>query len=236
MPAYIPLLPLAAALLTGCAHNPKAPLSAKGHYEKALKQKEGGKPAQALETLQELRKNFVYSPYARPARLLTADIHFAMENYQQALEGYQSFQKIYPSVQAAYVLYQLGQSAARQLPDRPDLDLSIGDLAIKYFQALLNLPSGAGDYKKKAADGIKAIRLMKAEKEFKTAAFYKRRGWKKASLKRFGELIERYPESPLLPQALLHGFQLAEDLGQPSDSFKKRLLKGFPGSKEARSL
>ena len=150
---FLILFPLIIAA-AGCAHKAKELPSAKAYFKKALEQKEKERYPQALETLQELRKKFVYSAYAGQARLLAADIHFAMENYSLALESYQSFRKIYPFTKTAYVLHRLGLSCARQLPSRPDLDISIGESALEYFQALLSLKADS-PYKKEAREEIK---------------------------------------------------------------------------------
>ncbi len=234
MPVWI-LLPLAMAA-AGCAHKPKELPSAKAHFEKALEQKKKERYPQALETLRELRKLFVYSPFAGKALLLAADIHFAMEDFPQALKSLRSFRALYPSKKTAYALFRMGLAAARQLPSRPDLDISIGDEAIEHFQALLDLGAAAAPYKKQAEAEIKRILDLKAAKEFETAAFYRRRGWEEAALQRFRLLIKAYPESPLLPKALLHGLQLARALEEPAAPFKEMLLKNFPSSKEARSI
>ena len=83
---------------------------------------------------------------------------------------------------------------------------------------------------------IKKIETLKSEKAFGTALFYSKKNWNQSAFNKLQELLEEYPKSPLLPKALLHSYKLAEKMNKKSSSFKKRLLKEFPKSKEAQSL
>ena len=224
---------LLSLILLSCSHTEKDTVPAKTLYETALKQKEKKQYIQALETLTKLRKQFIYSPYSAQAQKLMADIYFEREDYTAATKEYKKLLKLYPKTDRDHALYQLGLAHLNRLPKTADRDISLGKKALKYFRELVQL-KGQSPYKKKARERMKSLLALQAEKEFKIAVFYKRRGLKRASLKRLEHLFKKYPESPRIPQALLLASQIAE--GGKALKFKNRLLKKFPDSPSAGAL
>ena len=234
----MPLLLVLPFILTSCIHNSgkdSKEISPKFYFDKAIYYKEKANYTKALENLTELRKQFFYSRYNEKALLLTADIHFAQDKYPQAAQSYEKHLNLYPKAQKDYTLYQLGLSYRKQLPYRSDNDLSLADLALKAFDALLNLKS-ASPYKRKAQIEKQKILDKKASKELKTALFFKTQGWNKASFNRIQYFIKNYPKSPLMSKALLTGFQLAHLLDKNPKEFKDNLIKNYPASQEAKSI
>ena len=225
---------LALPFLLSCSHTQKGETtSAKSIYELALKQKEKSRFVEALETLRKLRKHFVHSSYSARARLLMGDIYFEMADYTLAEEEYKRFLKVYSLDKKDYALYQLGLTHLKRLPKTADRDISHAKKALKYFRELESL-KGSNPYKKMAQKHIHFLLSLQAEKEFKIAVFYKRRGRKDASIKRLEYIFHQYPKSPLIPKALLLAWQMSE--GENATQFKSRLLKQFPTSPEAAQL
>ena len=228
------VLLLFAPLLWNCAHKSKEAQTAPFYFEKAKNYKKKGDYTKALENLMQIRQKFFSSPYNRKALLMTADIYFEQEKYQQSAQTYKKYQSLYPQ-KKDYVLYQLGLSYKNQLPRRSEHDLSLAQPGLKAFDQLLALKPSS-PYKQKALKARQEIEDKKAERELKTALFFKTQGWRKASLKRIQYFIKHYPKSPLLAKALLTGFKLSQKLKLDPEPFKKRLLKEFPQSHEVRSL
>ena len=219
-----------------CNHNSKSKelKTAQFYFEKANHYKNRGDEIKALEYLSNIRKKFFYSSYSKKALLMTADIYFDQEKYQQAVQTYKKY-KLFYSENQDYVLYQLGLSYKNQLPNRVEHDLSLTAPALSAFEQLIAL-KGDSTYKKKALKARQEILDKKAERELKIALFFKTQGWDKAGLKRIQYFIKHYPNSLLMPQALLAGFELAKKLNQNPEEFKKRLLKKYPKSPEVKSL
>ena len=232
----MPFLLLLSVLFTSCIHNPKkGEFSPKVYFDKALYYKEKRNYIEALEKLRELRKYFFYSSYNQKALLLTADIYFAQDKYPQAAESYEKHLNLYPKKQKDYVLYQIGLSYKNQLPHRSDHDLSQAQPALKAFNALLNL-KGDSPYKAKTQIEKQNILDKKASKELKIAVFYKKQEWNQASFNRIQYFIKNYPNSPLMPKALLEGFQLAKLLNKNPEEFKEKLIKNYPDSQEIKAI
>lgn len=229
---------LLSLFFTACIHkskNQKKETSAKVYFDKAVQYKGSKNYIKALEHLRELRKQFFYSRYNQKALLLTADIYFAQEKYSEAAQSYEKHLGLYPETETAYVLYQIGLSYQEQLPHRPDHDLGLSVPALEAFNKLLNLKESS-PYKQKAEMERQKILNKKADKELKAILFYKKQGWNKAAFKRVQYFIENYPDSPLMPKALLEGFFLAKILNEDSESFKKRLIDNYPESGEVQSV
>ncbi|MCZ0931967.1 MAG: outer membrane protein assembly factor BamD [Oligoflexia bacterium] len=223
-------------LIGGCAHNSKLKelKTAQFHFERASHYKEKGDNIKALENLTKIRQEFFYSPYNKRALLMTADIYFDQQKYQQSAQTYKKYQSLY-SEKKDYVLYQLGLSYKNQLPRRAEHDLKFADPALRAFDQLLALREKS-PYKKKALKALREILDKKAERELKTALFFKSQAWHQAGFKRIQYFIKHYPQSPLLPRALLTAFELAQKLNQNPEKFKERLLKEYPQSPSAQSL
>ena len=211
----------------------KAPVTAKSVYEKALKEKESKQYISALETLRDLRKRFIYSGYSAKARLLMGDIYFEMRDYGSAESEYQRFLKIYPDGKKDYALYQLGLTYLKRLPPSADRDIAHADKALKYFNDLKSLKS-SGPYKKQAEGHIRFLQNFKAEKEFKIASFYKKRGRRQAVLRRVKNILRLYPKSPLISKTLFLAWRVSD--GEEALRFKSKLLKDFPDSPSAKRI
>ncbi len=234
MPFFLLLL----FLFVGCAHHSKQLKTAQNpqfYLDKAIHYKKKGDYPKALEFLRALRKHFFYSSLNSPALLLTADIYFEQEKFSQAGKTYQKHLDIYPQKLKDYALYRKGLAEKNQLPQRVDQDLSIAESALKAFNTLLQSPSDS-PYKQKALKEKKEILNKKASRELKTALFFKKQGWLKASLRRIQYFIEHYPQSPLLPKALLTGAELAYFLKEDPKKWTDPLIKNHPESSEAKNI
>lgn len=225
--------------LMGCHQTAKEAKKDPAHYfNKALKYKENKNYKRALEELDNLSKNFFYSSYNQKALLMKSDIYFEDDKFPLALKSYEKHLKLYPQEKTDYVLYQIGQSYKNQLTRKSDNDLSLAEPALQAFQRLLNLKKAyaKSPYKKQALKAQEEILNKKAEKEFKTALFFKKQKKNGAAFRRLQHFIQTYPKSPLIPQALLTSFQLAHYLNKNPEPFKNKLIKDYPDSHETKSL
>ena len=220
----------------GCALKAKKPVSAAALYKQLAEEKQAKRYEAALETFEQIRKNFPYSSYNPQIRLLLGDIHFEMEKYEAAGEVYKRFLRIHPNLKTAEVLKKTALCYMRRLPSSADRDISLADPALKYFNDLLNLP-GKSNHKEEAKKHIKRLLDMKAEKEFLIASFYIRRGLRQAAAGRLKGLIQSYPESPfankarkLLPKA--EGGEGAKSGGGKTSGAESAKMRSQPRNRE----
>lgn len=233
----MPAILIFSLFFAGCANSSKTEKRAgpKAYFDKALYYKERGNYPKAFENLKKLKQRFLYSSYNKKALLLTADIYFAQKKFALAVQSYKKRLSLYPEDQKSYVLYQIGMSYKSQLPDRSDHDLSPAEPALKAFERVLKLKADS-PFKQKARAAKREILNKMADRELKTALFFKTQGWNRAGFGRVQYFIKKYPESPLMPKALLTGFQLARRFGKNPEKLKDRLIKGYPDSKEAKTI
>ena len=201
------------------------------YLKQARKHKENKNYALALSSLTKLKERFFYGKWSPEALLLKADIYFQQAKYSSAIRHYKSYFRAYPLLKRDYALYQIGMSYKNQLPRRSVHDLKFAEPAIQAFDKLLRLkPSSA--YKEKAFEAKKQIEGQLAEKDLRAILFYKKLAWDGPGLSRLKRFIKKYPESPLMPKALLAGLRMAERSKADPKNFKQALRDRYPDSPE----
>ena len=224
---FYPLFCFLLIFLGACSLQEKTPSSPEAFYKKALQYKEKSNYPKALETVTQLRQQFPYSSYNAKVRLLLGDIYFEQKKYSLAATVYKRSLLIHPQEQRFYVLNQLGLCHLRQLPSTPDRDISKADPALEYFQELIN-SSKSNPYKEEAKKQKRFLLDLKAKKEFIIASFYIKQGLEKAALSRLNHIIQTYPESSVISEALVSAYDLAGKLKKPRELYRKQLEEKFP--------
>jgi len=231
----MPLIVFTILFFAGCQHlETTKKQTPKAYFNNAVYYKKKSNYPRALEHLKNLREKFFYSSYNQKALLLTSDIYFAQKDFPKAIKFYEQHLNLYPNNQKDYVLYQIALAYSKQLPRRAEHDLILAEPALKALKTIVSLKKST--YKDKAQKLTQTILNKKAERELKTALFFKKQGWHQASLNRIHYFTKHYPNSPLMPQALLTGLKLTKTLKQNSKSFKNQLINKYPQSKEAKTL
>lgn len=164
---------LAVIMLAGCASDgPDGKTEAEVLYKEAQELVESERYILATEKLQQIKTQHPYSYYATPAELLLAEVQFKQESYPEAAASFLLFRDFHPKHERiAYVVYMIGESYFKQLPDTIDRDLSPGYEALKFFDELLaKYPKApeAEEARKRIEDVNKKLR----EKDQYIADFY----------------------------------------------------------------
>jgi outer membrane protein assembly factor BamD len=176
---------LAVIMLVGCASDgPDGKTEAEVLYKEAQELVESERYILATEKLQQIKTQHPYSYYATPAELLLAEVQFKQESYPEAAASFLLFRDFHPKHERiAYVVYMIGESYFKQLPDTIDRDLSPGYEALKFFDELLaKFPKAAEaeEAKKRIEDVNKKLREKDqyiADFYFKTEAWEAARYW-----------------------------------------------------------
>ncbi len=155
----------------------------------------------AVKAYTDLKDWYPFSKYAILAELKIADSHFHLEEYVEAILGYEEFEKLHPKNEAIpYVIYQTGLCWFKQL-DTVDRDSSPAKNSLTQFNRLINqFPED--EYAKKAKKNIKACVANLSGHELYVANFYMKTKKYKAALKRYEYLVEHYPGSKESKEAL----------------------------------
>ncbi len=146
----------------------------------------------AVKAYTDLKDWYPFSKYAILAELKIADALFFLEEYDEAVIAYESFEKMHPRNDAVpYVINQIGLCWFNQI-NTIDRDPTPAKKALAYFQRLLEQYPGS-KYGKETGENIKICIDNIAGHELSVANFYYKTKEYKAALKRYEYIVEYYP-------------------------------------------
>ena len=154
---------------------------------------EEGDYKQAIEKFQKLKDWYPFSKFAMLAELKIADAHYHLENYEEAIFGYEEFEKLHPRNEAIpYVIYQIGRCYFDQI-DTIDRDQTPAREALESFQRLQKqFPND--QYARSAAEHMTRCYKSLAGNDFYIGVFYYKSNHYEAALHRFMDVLSKYPD------------------------------------------
>ncbi len=159
-----------------------------------------GQYSAALKKFGEIQERFPFSRFSLMAELKSADCHFYLEHYIEAISSYHDFERSHPTNEAIpYVLFQIGMSYYAQI-DTIDRDPGAALDAEIAFGKVIRL-YGQSPYTEEAKARIRAARDFLANHEMYVAAFYVKTGKYKQSVGRLEYLLDNYPETTVAVEA-----------------------------------
>jgi outer membrane protein assembly factor BamD len=169
----------------------------------------------AIENYQDLIDYYPFSPYAEDAEMKIGMAYYEMKDYAEAVAALDDFQRMHPtSKNLELVSYYIAMSYYDQI-GREDQDQSKTKDALKYFQVLgARFPEGS--FAELSRERAIVCRDILARHEMIVGTFYYQRANFKAAESRMAELMEKYPETPIAPEALL---KLAEALDKEGKKY-----------------
>jgi outer membrane protein assembly factor BamD len=172
---------------------------------------ESGDYEGAREAFEKLRDWYPYSEYAKLAELKIADANYRLGNFDEAIFAYEEFESLHPRNEAIpYVIYQTGMCYFEQI-DTPDRDQEKARKALDTFARLMrDYPDDP--YAVKAQENINFCLRSLALSELKIGLFYYKGGHYKAALRRFKNVLSRYPDVGVHQEALQHIMEAEADL------------------------
>jgi outer membrane protein assembly factor BamD len=234
-------------LLAGaaCAPAPKAPKTAEQYQEEARVAYDEAVEAYldedwevAVRLLNEVRRNFSYTRYARLAELRLADASFRQEKYAEATAAYKSFTRDYPSdPDVPYARYRIVRAQFLQSdasvfqPPLEERDLSVVRGAYSSLQSFIaDFPTYHRrvelDYMLQVVTGV----LVRHE--LYVARFYLKRDEYPPAIERVTHALEHYSASGLEAEAVtLMGETYLKMRDQPKAvAAFERVLRDYPDS------
>ncbi|OGQ96587.1 MAG: hypothetical protein A2521_15405 [Deltaproteobacteria bacterium RIFOXYD12_FULL_57_12] len=159
-----------------------------------------GKYSAALKVFEDLKNRFPFSDFSLLAELKSADCHYYLQNYPEALVLYKEFEERHPTNEAIpYVIFQTGMCYNRQI-ETIDRDPAAASETIQAFSRLLRT-APASPYTEEARARILAARNFLANHEFYVATFYIRTKSYPEAEGRLEYLVREYPDASIAPQA-----------------------------------
>ena len=154
----------------------------------------------ALKIFQEIQERFPFSSYSLMAELKSADCHYYLGHYTEAITAYEDFAKNHPTNEATpYIYFQIGMCHFRKV-DTIDRDPGSATDAETAFEKLIRLYP-TSPYTEEAKARIKDCRDFLAGHELYVARFYMKTEKVEQSITRLEYLLDNYPDSSVAPQA-----------------------------------
>jgi len=154
-----------------------------------------------IESFKKLLDWYPFSKYAILAELKTADAHYSLKEYDEAVVGYEEFESLHPQNEAIpYVIYQTGLCYFQQI-DTTDRDQNAAEKALATFRRLeKQFPHNT--YTIKAQEHVDKCQKSLAGHELNVGLFYFKSKHYKAALKRFKAVLSKYPDVGVQQKAL----------------------------------
>src|SRR5579862_80316 len=155
----------------------------------------------AIENYQQVIDKYPFSPYAEDAEMKIGLAYYQQKEYAEAIGSLDDFERMHPtSKNLELVSYYIGLSYYDQI-GREDQDQGKTVAALKRFQELeQRFPEG--DFAELAHDKVVVCREMLARNQMIVGDYYYKRANFRAAESRFAELLQKYPETPVAPDAL----------------------------------
>ena len=159
-----------------------------------------GQYRSALEKFQSLRDRYPFSDSSMAAELKSADAHYYLKEYMEALQLYSEFETSHPTNEAIpYVLYQKGMCYSKRI-DTIDRDPSAAQEATLAFSRLLrSYPQSP--YTEEAEKQIKSAREFLAKHEMYVADFYMNIESYSQATARLKFIMDNYPDTTVALKA-----------------------------------
>lgn len=166
----------------------------------------------ALKYYEQLEARFPFGDYAQQSLLESAYAHYKSDDPETALATVDRFMRVYPlNPNMDYALYLRGLInfnkdiglIEKYIPrDESQRDPGAARFALNDFTTLVNrYPKSK--YSEDAAQRIVYLRNRLAQHEINVAQYYMRRGSYIAAANRGKYVIENYPRTPAMPEALM---------------------------------
>jgi len=161
-----------------------------------------GKHEDAIQCFEIFKSRYPQTAEGQEAELLIGDSHFARKDYLLAAESYEAFLRLYPShPRGDYAMYRIGVCYYKEAPKAIDRDQENLDLAIDKLRMMLRRYPQS-DYREPAIRTLQVALKRVARRHFYVGRFYYRTGEYTASIPRFSEIAENFPDSGLADRSL----------------------------------
>jgi outer membrane protein assembly factor BamD len=212
--------------------------NAKRDYDAAMEAFDDKNWEGANQMMNEIRRKYGYSRYARLAELRLADANYQQEKFAEATAGYKAFIHDYPNdPEIPYARYQVtltqynAVSQSFLLPPLEERDLaSVNDAHASIRSFLSDYPNS--DHAAELAYMQAVVTGLLARHELYVARFYLDRGNFKAAIARIQYGLHSYKDSGLEPEGmvLLAEVYMKQKERQKAREVLQNVLTQYPNS------
>ncbi len=170
-------------------------------YNQGLANLNAGKTTEAARKFDAIDKQHPFSDYARKALVMSTFVKFRQGAYTDAINAGTRYMKLYPQTEdAAYVQYLVGLSYSKQIP----VVTQDQRAAAKTIEAMLNVINNypKSEFVDDARTKLRYARDQLAGKEMQIGRYYEERGEYLAAVSRFRVVVEQFPNTNQVEEAL----------------------------------
>lgn len=159
----------------------------------ALDNLESGRYTDAVKNFEKVRDRYPYSKFAVTAELKLADALYRIEEYDQAFEAYDQFEKLHPKHNdIPYVIYQKGMCHFDRITTTDREQMHTQKAREEFERLIARFPRE--DYANIARKNLRKCFMYLAEYEIHVGHYYYKRGYYRAALARYTFVIQNYPD------------------------------------------
>lgn len=170
-------------------------------YNQGLANLEGGRLGEAAKKFEAIDRQHPYSEWARKALVMNAFASYRSGDYDGAVNSAKRYLSLYPgSEEAAYAQYIIGLAYYKQIPDVTRDQKEAARAAAAMREVMEKYPDS--EYAEDARNKVRIARDQLAGKEMQVGRYYLERREYVAAINRFKNVVDVYPESRQVEEAL----------------------------------
>ncbi len=203
------LLAGTAAVVTGCQSDPDIDITKLGFeadppemlYNQGLANMKAGNIAEAGRKFDAIDQQHPFSDWARKALVMSTFVRYRQARYDDAITAGNRYMSQYPnSDDAAYVQYLIGLSYSKQISSVTQDQRASARTIEAMLKVVNNYPKS--EYVDDAQAKIRYARDQLAGKEMQIGRYYLERKEYLAAVSRFRIVVEQYPNTNQIEEAL----------------------------------
>lgn len=145
-------------------------------------------------------------------RMYIAESRFQLREYLESAQAFRRIADDFPGHALAPRAIERAGDANAELWRRPELDPTYGEAALSLYRELVaRYPESEAAVRARAK--VQHLNDQFAEKDFKTGLFYLQRGAYDSAILYLRQLVARYPQAALVPDALLKLVEAYREIG-----------------------
>ncbi|HXW84205.1 MAG TPA: outer membrane protein assembly factor BamD [Candidatus Binataceae bacterium] len=222
---------LASTLLATASCSLRKPPTGENYYQQGQYDFAHHEFNASIENYQKLIDYFPFSPYEEDAEMKIGLAYYQMKQYPEAVAALDDFQRMHPtSKDLDVVSYYIAMSYYDQV-GREDQDQAKTEAALKRFE-MIEQRFPEGSFAELARERADVCREMLARHQKVVSDYYFKRANFRAAESRLAELMQKYPDTPIAPDAL---YDLGVSLEKEGKKYSaaqafSALLKHYPNT------
>ncbi|MEP3046266.1 MAG: outer membrane protein assembly factor BamD [Roseibium sp.] len=186
-------------------------------FNEGLALRAQGKDKDSIEKFEELDKLYPYSEYSKKSLVNLAYLNYTRGKFTETVTAAQRFLTLYPGDEdSAYMLYLVGQSYFRQMPDITRDQAVSEKAASAYSELIQRYPES--EYVSDAQEKLRIVEDQLGGKEMQVGRYYLKKRNYIAGINRFKTVITNYQTTRHVEEALYRLTEAYYSLGVTSEA------------------